>query len=109
MTVYAKWAININVLEYTITFDSMGGTAVDPIQAEYQESIQQPANPTKDGFFVFEGWYLDDDYTLPYTFTTMPENDFTLYAKWANTLELTTDPISITLWHAEKTSSRTLL
>ena len=32
--------------------------------------------------FVFEGWYLDDHCTHPYTFTTMPEGGIVVYAKW---------------------------
>lgn len=36
--------------------------------------------PTKEGF-VFEGWYIDDACTQPYTFTTMPAG-ITVYAKW---------------------------
>ena len=34
------------------------------------------------GGYVFEGWFLDDACTHPYTFTTMPENGITVYAKW---------------------------
>lgn len=33
------------------------------------------------GQFVFEGWYVDDTCTTPYTFTTMPEG-LVVYAKW---------------------------
>lgn len=32
--------------------------------------------------FIFEGWYIDDRCTTPYTFTTMPKGGLTLYAKW---------------------------
>ncbi len=32
--------------------------------------------------YVFEGWYLDDACTQPYTFSTMPEGGVTVYAKW---------------------------
>ncbi len=34
------------------------------------------------GEYVFEGWYLDDACTVPYTFTTMPDGGITVYAKW---------------------------
>ena len=36
--------------------------------------------PTMTGF-AFEGWYVDDACTQPYTFTAMPEG-LTVYAKW---------------------------
>ena len=39
------------------------------------------AEPLKEGH-TFVGWYLDEDYTKAYEFTTMPAKDFTLYAKW---------------------------
>ena len=32
--------------------------------------------------FVFEGWFLDESCTQPYTFNTMPSNNITVYAKW---------------------------
>jgi len=32
--------------------------------------------------YVFEGWYIDDACTHPYTFSTMPEGGLTVYAKW---------------------------
>ena len=37
--------------------------------------------PTKPGY-AFEGWYIDDACTHPYTFTTMPKDGVTVYAKW---------------------------
>lgn len=32
--------------------------------------------------YSFAGWYLDERCTRPYTFSTMPENGVTVYAKW---------------------------
>ena len=37
--------------------------------------------PTSSGY-VFEGWFLDDACTHPYTFSTMPASSITVYAKW---------------------------
>ena len=37
--------------------------------------------PTKDGY-AFEGWYIDDACTQPYTFDNMIEGGITVYAKW---------------------------
>ncbi len=37
--------------------------------------------PTYNGY-AFEGWYLDDACTQPYTFTTMPKGGIKVYAKW---------------------------
>lgn len=73
--------------EYTITFDSKGGSAVQPIKASAGAAITAPAAPTKDGF-VFAGWYesTDGGTTLSdtaFSFSYMPARVFTLYAKWA--------------------------
>ena len=73
--------------EYTITFDSKGGSAVQPVKASAGAAITAPAAPTKDGF-VFAGWYesTDGGVTLSdtaFSFSYMPARVFTLYAKWA--------------------------
>ena len=73
--------------EYTITFDSKGGSAVQPVKASAGAAITAPTDPTKDGF-VFAGWYesTDGGVTLSdteFSFAYMPARVFTLYAKWA--------------------------
>ncbi len=65
----------------TVTFDSNGGSAVDPIKVKNGESIAAPAAPTKYAF-NFAGWYCNPELTDPYTFGTPVPYDFTLYAKW---------------------------
>ena len=73
--------------EYTITFDSKGGSEVQPIKASAGAVITAPTAPAKDGF-VFAGWYesTDGGATLSdteFSFAYMPARVFTLYAKWA--------------------------
>lgn len=41
--------------EYTITFDSKGGSAVQPIKASAGAAITAPTDPTKDGFVLQAG------------------------------------------------------
>jgi uncharacterized repeat protein (TIGR02543 family) len=71
-------------VEYTITFDSQGGSAVESITAIKGAAITAPADPTKEGF-KFGGWYTDADctdgneYEVP---ATMPSGSITVYAKW---------------------------
>ena len=75
---YAKWTIN----QYTITFNSNGGSSVEPISEVFGTSIGQPANPTKTGH-TFAGWYEDEALTNAYSFpSTMPAGSLTVYAKW---------------------------
>ena len=73
---YAKFTPN----EYTITFDSDGGSEVSPITAEYGAEVVRPQDPTKDGF-EFLGWFIEGT-NVQYIFTTMGASDVKLCAKW---------------------------
>ncbi len=77
-TFYANYKIN----QYTISFNTNGGTEVEAITQNYQTSVTAPSAPAKNGY-NFEGWYSDSALKNKYTFTTMPANDVTLYAKWS--------------------------
>ncbi len=72
------WKVN----QYTVSFDSNGGSAVDPITQDYDTVLTEPSQPTKTGN-TFAGWYSDAGLTTPYAFTTVPAEDVTLYAKWS--------------------------
>jgi uncharacterized repeat protein (TIGR02543 family) len=77
MTMVAEWSIN----SYTFTFDTNGGSLIEPITQPYLTDISAPSTPSKIGH-TFMGWYLDEALTSPYSFTTMPAFDLTLYARW---------------------------
>ena len=77
ITLYAKWTIN----NYTVRFESNGGSAVTDKNAEYNTSIIAPTEPTKIGY-TFSGWYNDSSLTSAYDFDTPITADITLYAKW---------------------------
>lgn len=84
ITVYAKWKsiANNNDSTYTITFDSNGGSSINALAKTAGENITPPDEPTKTGF-IFDGWYADNNtFNSRYTFTAMPEENITLYAKW---------------------------
>jgi len=75
-TVYAKWTIN----QFTMSFNSNGGSAVAPITKDYMALLSSP-HPTKSGY-TFGGWHSDIDLTVRYVISTMPAANITLYAKW---------------------------
>jgi uncharacterized repeat protein (TIGR02543 family) len=76
-TVYAKWKTN----EYTIYFNTNGGNIMQFIRGEFGSSVTAPADPTKTGN-EFAGWFEDSALTKPYTFTTIPSKNITIYARW---------------------------
>lgn len=77
ITLYAHYSIN----QYTISFDSNGGTNVSAITQNYASNVVAPENPSKNGY-VFAGWYSNASLMSKYTFSTMPAQNITLYAKW---------------------------
>lgn len=73
---HANWKIQ----QFTISFESNGGSFIASITADYNEIIFAPSNPIwSERSFV--GWY-DSTLTEPYLFNRMPAKNFTLYAKW---------------------------
>ncbi|MCL2752284.1 MAG: InlB B-repeat-containing protein, partial [Firmicutes bacterium] len=67
--------------ECVATFNSMGGSAVEPQSVNEGDVFFKPSNPKKDGY-NFIGWYTDEACTQAYVFTTPAMGDITLYAKW---------------------------
>ncbi|WP_162309378.1 InlB B-repeat-containing protein [Cohnella abietis] len=81
ITLYAKWAIAPKN-NYTVSFNSNGGTAVAALTVEDGAVATAPGTPTKAGY-VFGGWHSDSGLTRPFNFSTTPiETNLTLYAKW---------------------------
>ncbi len=70
LTLYPVWNTN----QYTITFDTNGGSEIAPITQDYGTAITAPADPTREGY-TFIGW----DREIP---ETMPAENITLKARW---------------------------
>ena len=73
MTVKAQWEIN----QYTIAFDTNGGSEIAPITQDYGTEITAPDKPTRKGY-TFKGW----DKEIP---ETMPAESITITARWKDT------------------------
>ncbi|WP_215812804.1 InlB B-repeat-containing protein [Pimelobacter sp. 30-1] len=65
----------------TVTFDSAGGSAIDPAEVGYGAAVDEPAAPTRAGH-TFEGWYAGG---TAYDFGTLLRADLTLTAHWTLT------------------------
>lgn len=74
--------------EHTLTFETNGGSAINPVTVRHGNAVARPADPTKDKY-TFIGWYADPEFTEEYDFATVLEADKTIYAKF----ELTSTPI----------------
>jgi len=82
----------ISTPTYTVTFDSQGGSAVDPQTVEHGGLVIEPTAPTRTGY-VFAGWYKEFECINAWDFANdTVTSDVTLYAQWTtNTYTVTFD------------------
>ncbi|MGW8114930.1 YDG domain-containing protein [Caproicibacterium sp. NSD3] len=62
--------------QYTLSYNTDGGSYIDPVIYRYGQAIVQPQNPTKTGY-AFDGWNE--------SYSTMPSKDLTLTSQWKAT------------------------
>jgi len=82
---------NIDI-QYTLSFETYGGTAISSERYDGTRSIILPIEPTKDGY-IFAGWYFDETLisrvTTSFLSSFEDHGDLTFYAKWIpNDLEV---------------------
>ena len=95
-TLYAHWTAG----SYTLTFDTAGGSEVEPITGTFGTPVTEPADPTRTGY-TFTGW----DKEIP---AAMPAKDMTITARWtANTYTITLDAGQGTLTDGQNTQTVT--
>jgi uncharacterized repeat protein (TIGR02543 family) len=70
VTLYAQWQVN----QYTLTFDSAGGSVVTAITQNFGSAITPPTNPMRAGY-AFTGWSPE----IP---DTIPAENQTFTAQW---------------------------
>lgn len=77
LLMYAQYEVN----QYTIAFDTGVGSQVDELTTDFGAEIIAPSAPSRLGY-AFSGWFVENTHQTPYTFSTMPAENMTLYAKW---------------------------
>ncbi|MBR4202072.1 MAG: InlB B-repeat-containing protein [Candidatus Methanomethylophilaceae archaeon] len=73
-TLKAKW-----IKLYTVTFDTDGGTEIEPKTVREGATVDRPDDPTKSVDYIFSGWYVGE---VSFSFTTPIYADTILTAHW---------------------------
>ncbi|RHU67989.1 VWA domain-containing protein [Ruminococcaceae bacterium TF06-43] len=73
--------VTFTAKDYTVTYESNGGSTVPSQTVKYNETANKPADPTKSGY-TFAGWYTEEKLTNKYDFAALVTGNITLYAKW---------------------------
>ncbi len=74
--------------EFTVKFDSSGGTTVESVVVEKNKTVTKPADPYKENY-VFVRWELDDE---EFDFSTKIKKDITLVAVYR---EISEDALTV--------------
>jgi len=77
------------IITYTITFDSNGGSSVASQDVDSGALVTEPVDPTREGF-IFQYWYTSDA-EVAYVFSTPVADDLTLIASWEEIILEMTD------------------
>lgn len=68
-------------VRYTVKFETNGAGNVSTQTVIKNGVAKEPAEPKKDGY-IFDGWYLSNDFAEKYDFKSKVTKNLTLYAKW---------------------------
>ena len=79
--VYTILSVYYDLDFHTLTFDTMGGSRIDPVTVRHGNAVAKPKDPVNGGY-IFDGWYTEKTYRTPYNFATVLTQDTTIYAKW---------------------------
>lgn len=83
---------NITMDLHDVKFDAQGGEVngqdTQTVKDQYKVPGFKGYIPTRDGGYIFDGWYEDKAYTIPATEGKDLKDDITLYAKWIEPLTI---------------------
>lgn len=77
--------------DYTIKFDSNGGSNVSSIHRQPGTSASAPSSPTRRGY-TFNGWYTTSSLITKVSWPVTLDGNKTFYAKWSKSSSTTTPP-----------------
>lgn len=69
--------------QVTLSFNEAGGSEIADMTVNKGTAFVPSEVPTKEGY-VFDGWYLDEDYLYEASFSAGINNNLTVYAKWTD-------------------------
>lgn len=72
---------SVVVTQYTVEFDTNGGSSVSSKKVGKNAVVSAPGAPTKSGY-TFDGWYTEKALVYKYDFSSPVTGNLTLYAKW---------------------------
>lgn len=90
VTLVAHWQAK----EFTVKFNSNGGTAISDKKVIYNNAVGKLDKPTKTGY-TFGGWYTDAEFKNEFKLDTKITADTTLYAKWEKVVVPTKEDLYI--------------
>ncbi len=73
-------------INYTVKFDTAGGSSVSDLAVMNGKTAQKPADPSKTGT-TFVGWYTDSDYKSQFSFAQPITANLTLYARFVENID----------------------
>ena len=90
---------------HTVSFycgnQAEGTSKVEPKVVQYEKTVNQPDDPTADGY-EFEGWYTQENDSELFDFTQPIKEDVTVYAHWSKEYTLTEKDGSLVCVTVEK-------
>ncbi len=69
-------------IQFTVSFNSMGGSEVDEKKCSYNSVVSRPDTPVKENY-QFVGWFVDSLFSREWNFSSdKVTQSMTLFAKW---------------------------
>ena len=101
VSLVAKWN---QIITHIVTFNTGGGSTIDPVQVVEGNTVVQPADPTWANY-TFDGWTLNEE---AYDFSTPVMSDIILVADWtyapAHISSVSINESSIYTWVGDATT-----